>query len=425
MSHMRLVAPAQMRRTANTYYSTIDQKMLTPPSIHASVPQQIIDSLVGLAAFPEGTVIYEGLKDNGELGFDQRKEYLGWIRRKMRMQSLRTKGYLDSSAQIVHTTTDQEIIDTTRRETPLLELIPQETARGRYANYDVLTARGSAYGGGESMVAQVPASDTYGNSQKLIWISTAWGGWTDYGLAVMASQYPTRDARAIEIRNKTWSENETNENEIINGSMAGEAAFNPGYPAAGGSGAPDTFTGYIGLRGEIYSSTGSSYSASINVSMTGADVADTDIDSIIAAGTQQNVKYNLMVTDLQTWQKLKQLMMSLVRYMNPETEIAWGLKALAWATPYGVAPIIGSKFMPTTAGQREILFLDTKFLAQRLLLDSTMQMLAKVSIQQPFVINRFFNSIDKTDAAVQTYTYNTTPSGTSGTSKMGRLYLIA
>lgn len=414
-SHMKLVDPTQVRRGGNSYYSTVDQAVLTPPPGAAPIPAQILAGMVGLAAFPEGTVIYEGLRDNGELGKDYRGVYLGWIRKKMRMRSLKTKGYLDSTASIVHTTTDQEIVDTTRRETPMLELLPQETARGKVANYDVLTARASAYFALESIAAQTPGSDTYANASKNISISTAWGGWTDFGLATMASQYPTRDARAIEIRNKTWSLNETNENELLNGSTTLESSYNSGGPAN---------TGYIGQRGEIISSTGTSYSASINVNMSNANVGDTDIDSVIANMVQQNVKPNLMVTDLVTWQKLKQLMMSLVRYMNPETEIAWGLKALAWATPYGVAPIIGDKFMPTTTGSREILFLDTKFLAQRLLLDSTMQMLAKVSIQQPFIINRFFNSIDKTDSAVQTYNYNANPTGTSGTSKMGRIYGI-
>ena len=413
-SHMKLVDPTQVQRGSNSYYSTVDQHVLTPPAGSVPVPAQILAGMVGLAAFPEGTVICEGLKENGELGKDFRNIYLGWIRKKMRTRSLRTKGYLDSTSSIVHTTTDQEIIDTTRRETPMLELLPQETARGKVANYDVLTARANAYFALESIAAQTPGSDTYANASKAISITTGWGGWTDFGLAAMASQYPTRDARAIEIRNKTWSVNETNENEILNGSTTLESAYNSGGPAN---------TGYIGIRGEIISSS-TAYPGN-QTNMTNADVADTDIDTMISNLVQLNVKPNLMVTDLQTWQKCKQLMMSLVRYMNPETEIAWGLKALAWATPYGVAPIIGSKFMPTTAGSREIIFLDTKFLAQRLLLDSTMQMLAKVSIQQPFVINRFFNSIDKTDSAVQTYNYNANPTGTAGTSKMGRIYGIA
>lgn len=417
-SHLKYVDPeaaptgASFGEAPRQYYSTVDQKYLTPPG--GAAPAELLAGLVGLAAFPEGTVIYEGLKDNGELGKDFRNMYLGWIRKKMRMRSLRTKGFLDSTSAITHTTTDQEIMDTTRKETPLMELIAQETARGKVANYDSLSARGNAFMAQESIAAQTPVSDTYVNASKTLGIVTAWGGWTDFGLAAQASQYPTRDARAIEIRNKTWSLNETWENELLNGGTTLESAFNSGGPSN---------VGFCGIRAEIIGSSGT-YSQ-LQSNLGGADATDSDIDNMIAQMVQLNVKPNLIITDLLTWQKLKQLMMSLVRLMNPETEIAWGLKAMAWATAYGVAPIIASKFMPTTAGSREIIFLDTKFLAQRLLLDSTMQMLAKVSIQQPFVINKFAVFIDKTTTAPASYVYNTNPVSTTGTSKMGRIYNLA
>jgi hypothetical protein len=383
-------------------------------------PEELLAQMVGLGAFPEGTVINEGLvKTNGVvpcLGYDYRPWFLKNIQKKLIEGTLRTKGYLDSTAAIIHTTTDQEIIDTTRLECPLMELLPMETARGAVASYDVLTARGK---GGFSIEVPTPPtvpSDTYVNATKALGIATMWGGWADFGLSAAASQYPTRDYRALEIRNKTWSLNEQWENETLNGSTALESAYNTGSGSFG-SGA----IAFIGLRGECISSS----QTTVHLDKSNADITDADIDSIIAAGTLLNIKYNLIVTDLYTWQKVKQLMMSIVRYMNPETEIAWGLKALAWATPYGVAPIIASKFMPTTTGSREMLFLDTKFLAQRILLDSTMEMLAKTTLAQPFVIKKFGNLIDKTDSAPQTYNYNSNPTGTSGTSKMGRIYDIA
>jgi hypothetical protein len=222
----------------------------------------------------------------------------------------------------------------------------------------------------------------------------------------MASQYPTRDARALEIRNKTWSLNELWENELINGSSPQGASAN----------------GFVGLRAEIKTSQTAN---SLNYDIAGADVTPEDINKAIAAGSQLNVKYNLALTDLQTWMKIKEMMMAIVRYVNPETEIAWGLKALAWNAPYGVIPIVASKFMNYSAGARELLLLDTKFLAQRMLLDSTMEMLAKTSIQQPFVIKKFAVLIDKTQAVAQTYNNNDWPTTTNGTSKMARLYNIA
>lgn len=366
----------------------------------------MVKSMLGPAALPEGTVIYAGLQDNGQLGPDYRRGFWTWTREAIQGRALRTKAVLDSTSAIVHTTTDQEIIDTTRKECPLMELLPQETARGKVASYDVLSARGAAVFIAETDAAQTAASDTYLNATKTLKIATAWGGWTDFGLSAMATAFPSRDARALEIRNKTWSQNELWENELINGSTTSGASSN----------------GFVGVRAEIYTS---QIANALNYNMNGGDFTDDDIDTVIAAMAQLNVKPNLILTDLMTWKKVKQLMMSITRYVNPETEIAWGLKALAWQTPYGVAPIVASKFMNYSSGSREMLFLDTKFLAQRILLDSTMEMLAKTTLQQPFVIKKFGVPIDKTQAYAQTYNNNSWPATTTGTSKMGRIYNIA
>ena len=148
---------------------------------------QMVTQMIGPAALPEGTVIYEGLKDNGEIGRDDRIGFWRWVRKALQGPQMMTKGYLDSSAAIVHTTTDQEIIDTTRKECPFMELLPQETARGKVASYDVLTARGAAAFGSENIVQQTPPSDTYATGTKAIGIALAWGGWADFGLAAMGT----------------------------------------------------------------------------------------------------------------------------------------------------------------------------------------------------------------------------------------------
>ena len=115
---------------------------------HMGSPADLLGQLAGLGMFPEGTVINEGLtKSDGmmpALGQDYRPWFLKWLRNRVWGQSLKRKAVIDSSSALIHTTTDQEIIDTTRRETPLMELIPMETARGKTTSYDVLTARGNA-----------------------------------------------------------------------------------------------------------------------------------------------------------------------------------------------------------------------------------------------------------------------------------------
>ena len=64
---------------------------------------QMVAQMIGPAALPEGTVIYEGLKDNGEIGRDDRIGFWRWVRKALQGPQLMTKGYLDSTAAIVHT----------------------------------------------------------------------------------------------------------------------------------------------------------------------------------------------------------------------------------------------------------------------------------------------------------------------------------
>lgn len=336
-------------------------------------------------------------------------------RRKAFANVIRKKAVLNTTASIIHTTTDQQIIDTTRRETPLQELIPQETARGKTAAYDVLQSRGAAAFVSETVFFSTDSgvTDTYVNATQTLAVLTANGGWTDFSIASMAAQYPSRDARALEIRNKTWTLNETWENELINGMMSGNVT---------GDGIGNNLSlGYTGYRTMMYNSSGRQGTANlILLSKGGSPVTLGDIDSVINNEVQYNLKPNLAVTDLVTWQYIKGLLMTQVTYPNPETEIAWGLRAIGWQTPYGLMPIIADKFMPTTPGTgtsgREIAIMDTKFQAQRILLDATFELLAKVTIAQPFVIKKFGCYIDKTDI------YPTTYLNLSGTSKMGLIY---
>jgi len=369
---------------------------------HDSGDQQLAQVMqqyaFGYGAWPEGSLIADGLK-----GIDRRKAYAKVIRK---------KAVLDTTAAIIHTTTDQQIVDTTRRETPLQELLPMETARGKTAAYDILKSRGAAAFVAETVTLSTGSAvtDTYVNATVNLAILTATGGWTDFAIASMAAQYPSRDARALEIRNKTWTLNESWENELINGNQSAVSA------AAGLGG--NLSLGFSGIRTFIYNSSSAptGTASDLLLSKGAAPIALGDIDTVLNNMVQINVKPNLSYTDLQTWQYIKGLFMTQARYVNPETEIAWGLRALGFQTPYGLLPIIADKFAPNLSGLREFGILDTKFLAQRILLDATFELFAKTTIQQTFVVKKFGSLIDKTDQVPGLY------AGSSDTSKMGLIY---
>jgi len=62
---------------------------------------------------------------------------------------------------------DPRLVDTTRKETPLVELIPRVTNQGMYAEYNKITAKGSAYTAAED-AALPDVSDTYDRASTAI-----------------------------------------------------------------------------------------------------------------------------------------------------------------------------------------------------------------------------------------------------------------
>ena len=368
----------------------------------------------GYGAWPEGTLVLDTM---GVHPTNVEHKYID--RRRAFISLIRKKAILDTTAAIIHTTTDQQIIDTTRRETPLQELIPMETARGKTASYDVLLSRGTGDWVVETaqLSSASPITDTYKNATQTLAITTATGGWTDFGLAGLASQYPSRDARALEIRNKTWTLNEMWENELINGMMSSPAGYKGGNLSSYGFG---------GFRATAYNSSGGATGTASDLLLSkGANpLTFGDIDTVVNNMVQQNVKPNLAYTDLITWQYVKASLMSPVRYVNPETEIAWGLRAIGWQTPYGLMPVIADKFAPNLSGFREFGIMDTKFLAQRVLLDATFELLAKTTIQQTFITKKFGCYIDKTDTGPQPNLsgFSRASVMNSGYSKMGLVF---
>lgn len=376
-----------------------------------ALPEQVY--AFGYGAWQEGTLVVDTL---GVHPLNPTGKYID--RRKAFINAIRKKAVLDTTAAIIHTTTDQQIIDTTRRETPLQELIPMETARGKVLSYDVLLSRGAGAFVAETVTLSTGSAvtDTYATANNTLAILTATGGWTDFAIAGLASQYPSRDARALEIRNKTWTLNENWENELINGQMSSPVGFIGGNLSS---------YGFNGFRATAYNSSGAQGAASnILLSKGGNPIAAGDIDNVVTNMVQYNVKPNLAYTDLVTWQYVKGLLMTQVRYVNPETEIAWGLRAIGWQTPYGLMPIIADKFAPNLSGRREFGILDTKFLAQRILLDATFELLAKTTLTQTFVDKKFGAYIDKTDIQPQPNMSGASIAAVqaSGTSKMGLIF---
>lgn len=256
---------------------------------------------------------------------------------------------------------DQDVIDITRRMTPLLTLIPKVTNKGKAAYYYRITARGAAAWGGEDP-ALSESDDTGAESNETIKYLRVTGRVT--GVAQIAGAH-FESSMQRQVINKAQTLNEAIEEEMLVGTY--EATY-----------------GHDGLQ-QILTSNSSDLSASISLS----DVEDLVDDCLDDKGAP-----NLLITDFHTVTALKRQMMDYVKYV-PTAELAWGLKTIAINTSVGDIPIIGSQFMPTTTGSRRLFCVNTNYLQQRVLQDITFERLAKTSDSEKFMLKTYRTFINK------------------------------
>ena len=259
---------------------------------------------------------------------------------------------------------DKDIVDITRRMTPLQGLIPKITNQGTTANYYRITARGAA-GWGTEQGALNEADDTSQLVSSAIKYCRITGRVT--GVAQSGSQHFV-DSMRQDIVNKTQTMNEELENILVNG----DAATRPLEP-----------NGLIKML------------TSNNVDLGNADVSLTDVRNLVSACFLAKGRPNLLVTDPYTAIKLENQMMDTVRYVNPYQTFAWGLEALSLNTVVGRIPVIVSQFMPTTAGERRILAIDTRHVQWRVLQDITFEKLAKTDDSEKYFLKTYRTLINK------------------------------
>ena len=258
---------------------------------------------------------------------------------------------------------DQDVIDITRKMTPLLTLIPKVTNKGKAAYYYRITARGAAAWGGEDPALD-ESDDTGAESNESIKYLRVTGRVT--GVAQITGAH-FESSMQRQVINKAQSINEAIEEEMLVGTNT--ATY-----------------GHDGLQQLLPTANGS---ADLN-----AAVALSDVEDMVDNCLDDKGAPNLLITDFHTVTALKRQMMDYAKYI-PKAELAWGLKTVAINTSVGEIPIIGSQFMPTDSGSRRIFCVNTNYLQQRVLQDITFERLAKTSDSEKFMLKTYRTFINK------------------------------
>lgn len=257
---------------------------------------------------------------------------------------------------------DPEVIDITRRYTPIQTILPKRTNLGKTANYYRLTGRGDATWQTED-AALNEADDTREAASSDIKFLRVTGRVTGVAQASGAHFY---NAVQEELMNKSVSMSMEIENSLINGDTA------------------TTATEPNGLI-KLLTSNGTAVGGAVTL----AAINGMLDDCYTALG-----HINLMITDAYTMTDIKTLLQEYVRYVDP-VKVAWGMDAVAFNGPNGVVPIISSQYMPTTSTERRVIALDTRTIEQRVLTDVSYEDLAKTGDSRKFFLKTYRTLIAK------------------------------
>ena len=291
---------------------------------------------------------------------------------------------------------DPEIVDLTRRATPLVELIPRVTNYGNYASYNQLTKISTA-----QAVTEDPAlteqDDTYTRKTLPIKVLVSVGRVTEFMIEA-SRPYLTSggyiDALSLDVRAKTLALRRLEEAMIL----LGDSVTNWTEPV--NSTTITASNSYDGLYQLITNANSNGFggSSSYRTDKAAAALTIADIRTGIRTARTAGGEPNLIVTDYATYDHIKSLIQDSLRYVSTQT-IAWGITTLSFE---GI-PIIASRFLSTTAGGgsstpatgKSLFVLDTNVIEMRVLRDVTYEELAQTSLSKKFVLSVFETLICK------------------------------
>lgn len=274
---------------------------------------------------------------------------------------------------------DPQIIDTSRKFTPLVEIIPRVSNMGITAEWTTLS-KNDAYTAGED-AALPEVDDTYTRNSVPIKYLYAVGRVTGQTLAATPSfmlqgitasggtpegsfgDNNAPNAMQLEVLSKTRAIKELEEDLIINGDASAAAT---------------EFSGIINLMGDTNR---------VDKDSTALSLAD--LNTAIRNAFDDGGRPNLAICSSGVYEDILNLIQTKLGYMSSEKNVFWGFTTITYRSMVGEIPIIPSMFMTNTANQKAIYFLDLSVCEVRVLQDLTYEPLAKTNDSQKFMLKMY------------------------------------
>lgn len=274
---------------------------------------------------------------------------------------------------------DPRVVDTTRKYTPIVELVPRVTNQGMFADFNTITAKG----GGITAAEDAPLSETnttYDRNSFLIKFLYAVGRVTGPAIAAMPSwilggltpaggatgsfnDQNATNAKQMEVLVKTREMRELEESLIVNGDASTNAT---------------QFSGIVKLMG-----------ATNTVDKNTSAMTLDDISTAIQNAFDDGGRPNLAICASAVYTDLLGLLTAKIGYLQPTTEVFWGFSTIVLNTMVGQVPVIPSMFLSNVTGSKAIYFLDMSVVEMRVLQDLTFQDLARTNDSEKFMLKLY------------------------------------
>jgi len=325
---------------------------------------------------PNKTVYQDpaGLKSFGEI--DMRTNVKSAFAVGMKAQTTISGGAGTTGYAMIPVFVDPRVIDTTRKYTPIVELVPRVTNQGMYADYNKITAKGGAFTAAED-ASMTETNTTYDRASTAIKFIYAVGRVTGPSIAaqpsyVLAGMMPgsgatgpfsdqsASNALQQEVLVKTREIREKEESLIINGDAA------------------TTTTEYSGIV-KLMTTTNTVAKGTTAMGLN-------DVNIAVQKAFDNGGRPNLGVCSSGVYTDLLGLLTQKIGYLKAEAQVFWGFTTIVLHTMVGSIPIIPSMYMSNVSGSKAIYFLDMSVVEMRVLQDMSYEELAKTNDSKKFML---------------------------------------
>lgn len=302
--------------------------------------------------------------------------------------STTTGGAGTAGYALIPVAVDPRIIDTSRKYTPMVELVPRETNIGITADYNTLTAKGGAFTAAEDSVLS-ETNDTYVRASKSIKYLYSVGRITGPGNAAIPSYmlegfqaqgngYAGSSFQNVNAPNGLQTEvivkaralKELEENLFWNGNSTTSAG-----PGANGT----EFDGIITQQGSTNQN----------------DVSDVlswdDIEDTVQLSFDDGGRPNVAGAGSAVVNDVRKIMRDQFRWNGGSgQEVAFGVpSAITMETMIGSVPLVPSMYLTNTSAAKQMFLLDMNSIAFRVLQDMTYEELAKTNDAKKFMLKQY------------------------------------